>query len=163
MNNPMNNLMKTLENACSEAVLSTKSGPEGDVILFKADSVRRIFETIKECSSENGRVLLSDISAVNFENGDCRFELFYHLFFIDLRQRIALKCRLSENRIDSISDIMPAALMPEREIFDMFGLKFTGLPEQPRLFMHNEFEGPPLLREYPLLIRQISLERTRFE
>jgi len=159
----MNDFSATLKKACSEAILAEQNSPDGIVMTIKADKIRQVFETLAGRGTSDGRMLLTDISAVNIEENDCRFELYYHVFLIDLHLRLTLKCRVEGDKIDSIADIMPAALMPEREIFDMFGLKFRGHGNLPRLFMHNDFEGHPLLREYPLMKRQILLEQTKFE
>jgi NADH-quinone oxidoreductase subunit C len=81
-----------------------------------------------------------------------RFELNYHLLSLSRRDRIRLRVRLSgeDAAIDSVVPVWPTANWHEREIFDLFGVRFEGHPNLKRLFMPEDWEGYPLRKDYPV-------------
>jgi NADH-quinone oxidoreductase subunit C len=86
-----------------------------------------------------------------------RFEVVLHLYSQKHNARFRLKTRPDNNRepvIDSVVDLYPAANWPEREVYDMFGIRFTGHPNLTRILMYEEFEGHPLRKDYPVNKRQ---------
>lgn len=90
------------------------------------------------------------------EKGDTpeppRFEVVYLLLSLKFNHRIHVKIRVPEEDpvVDSVTDIWRAADWPERETFDMFGVRFRGHPNLKRLLMWDEFEDHPLRKDYPL-------------
>jgi len=86
-----------------------------------------------------------------------RFEVVLHLYSSQLNHRFRLKTRPDNDRepvIDSIVDIHPSANWAEREVFDMFGVRFEGHPNLQRILMYEEFVGHPLRKDYPVNKRQ---------
>lgn len=81
-----------------------------------------------------------------------RFEVVYLLLSLKYNHRLELKVRVPEGDpvVDSVIDIWRAADWPEREVYDMFGIRFNGHPNLKRLLMWDEFEGYPLRKDYPL-------------
>ncbi|MGX3045171.1 NADH-quinone oxidoreductase subunit C [Helicobacter sp. T3_23-1056] len=84
-----------------------------------------------------------------------KFELFYQLHSLDSsyadKRRIRIKCTLEEGeKIESIHCLFALALWSEREIYDMFGIRFLNHPKLSRLLMPRDWVGHPLLRSYPL-------------
>ena len=77
-------------------------------------------------------------------------ELVAHLFSYKHRQAFVIKARLprAKGRVQSVSDIWPAANWHEREVFDLFGLHFDGHPDLRRLLMPDDWVGHPLLKDY---------------
>lgn len=78
------------------------------------------------------------------------FELVYRLTSRSMTTGIFLKCRIprEEPRVDSLVDLWPAALWQEREVFDLFGIEFTGHPDMRRILLPETWEGHPLRKDY---------------
>jgi len=95
---------------------------------------------------------LSDITCVDWHPSEPRFEVIYHLLSIPHKERVRLKVRLSgENpALDSITSVWPGANYFEREVFDLFGIRFNGHPYLRRILMPETWEGHPLRKDYPV-------------
>jgi NADH-quinone oxidoreductase subunit C len=95
---------------------------------------------------------LSDITPVDRFPLEPRFELNYHLLSLDRRERLRLRVRLAgaEPIVRSVTSVWPAANWPEREAFDLFGIRFEGHPDLTRILMPDEWEGYPLRKDYPV-------------
>ncbi len=95
---------------------------------------------------------LSDLTCVDWFPSEPRFEVVYHLLSIPKRERVRLKVRLESRSpvVDSITSVWPAANYFEREVFDLFGIRFTGHPYLRRLLMPEDWEGHPLRKDYPV-------------
>lgn len=95
--------------------------------------------------------LLSDLSAVDYPKDEKRFEINYHLYSIPFNKRIRVKIRLAEDQAaDSVCGIWATANWHEREVFDLFGIRFTGHPDMTRILLPDDWKGHPLRKEYPL-------------
>ena len=81
-----------------------------------------------------------------------RFELNYQLESISRRDRVCLRVRISGNDpvVDSLVPVWPGANWQEREVFDLFGIRFTGHPDLRRILLPDDFEGYPLRRDFPV-------------
>ena len=94
---------------------------------------------------------LIDITAVDYPENEQRFKLVYLLLSHELNQRIILTYFINENQqIPSITKIFPSANWMEREIFDMYGIKFSDHPDLRRILTDYGFEGYPLRKDFPL-------------
>jgi NADH-quinone oxidoreductase subunit C len=95
---------------------------------------------------------LSDITCVDWYPAEPRFEIVYHLLSISKKERVRLKVRLdsSSPAVESITSVWPGANYFEREVFDLFGVRFTGHPYLRRLLMPEDWEGHPLRKDYPV-------------
>ena len=95
---------------------------------------------------------LADVTCVDWYPSDPRFEVVYHLLSISKKERVRLKVRLSEESpvVDSVTSVWPGANYFEREVFDLFGVRFTGHPYLRRLLMPEDWEGHPLRKDYPV-------------
>ncbi len=93
---------------------------------------------------------LIDITAVDHPGRAKRFDVVYHLLSMYQNHRIRLRVQVrEEDMIASISDIHPGANWFEREVFDMFGLLFSGHPDLRRLLTDYGFRGHPLRKDFP--------------
>ncbi|MGI9388696.1 MAG: NADH-quinone oxidoreductase subunit C [Boseongicola sp.] len=93
---------------------------------------------------------LIDITAVDHPERDPRFDVIYHFLSMYQNQRIRLRVAVREEEIvASISDIHPSANWSEREVFDMFGLLFSGHPDLRRILTDYGFRGHPLRKDFP--------------
>jgi NADH-quinone oxidoreductase subunit C len=96
---------------------------------------------------------LSDLTATDWppRTTDGRFDVVYMLYSIRLRHRVRLKVKVGENQpIPSVTSIWPAANWFEREVYDMFGVNFTGHPDRRRILMPDDWQGFPQRKDYPL-------------
>ena len=95
---------------------------------------------------------LSDITCVDWHPSEPRFEVIYHLLSIPHKERVRIKVRLSgENpALDSLTSVWPGANYFEREVFDLFGIRFNGHPYLRRILMPENWEGHPLRKDYPV-------------
>jgi NADH-quinone oxidoreductase subunit C len=102
--------------------------------------------------------ILSDATAVDRWPIEPRFEVVYHLASESRRCRLRLKVRLSENdaSVPTISGLWPGANWLEREIWDLFGIRFEGHGDLTRLLMPEDWEGHPLRKDYPVQIRMAA-------
>ena len=96
--------------------------------------------------------LLTDATCVDRFPVEPRFELNYQLVSIPRRDRVRLQVRLtgSDPVVDSLSSIWPGANWLEREIYDLFGIRFSGHPDLRRILLPDDWEGYPLRRDYPV-------------
>jgi NADH-quinone oxidoreductase subunit C len=94
---------------------------------------------------------LIDITAVDYPENQKRFKIVYLLLSHEFNQRIILSYFISENeKISSLTKIFPSANWMEREIFDMYGIKFNNHPDLRRILTDYGFEGHPLRKDFPL-------------
>lgn len=122
-----------------------------------------LVEVLRYCRDEPGMVfdVLMDLTAVDYskypgrEDGP-RFEVVYHLYSIAENHRVRLKVRVDEDDavVPTAVGLWPIANWLEREVWDMFGVRFDGHPDLRRLLMYEEFSGHPLRKDYPVNRRQ---------
>jgi NADH-quinone oxidoreductase subunit C len=95
---------------------------------------------------------LADLTCADYYPREPRFEIAYHLLSIKRRERVRLKVRLdgSDAVIESITAVWPSANFFEREVFDLFGIRFLGHPYLRRIMMPEDWEGHPLRKDYPV-------------
>jgi NADH-quinone oxidoreductase subunit C len=93
----------------------------------------------------------SDVTASDWPPREQRFDVVYCLYSVALRHRVRLKVRTAESEsVPSVSGVWPAANWLEREVFDMFGIRFDGHPDLRRILMPEDWQGHPERKDYPL-------------
>jgi len=106
---------------------------------------------------------LSHISGVDYleMDRDLRFEAVYELHSMDQNHSVRIRVGLDEEdpKVPTVSEIWRGALFPEREMFDLFGFQIEGHPNLKRLIMPEDWEGYPLLKDYPLTVEEVSFSR----
>jgi len=100
--------------------------------------------------------VLSDVTAVDYLGRDPRFEVVYHLYSIEHNHRLRVKAPVPEVpcQLDSVVTLWPAAGWMEREVWDLYGIRFRNHPDLRRILLYEEFEGHPLRKDYPKERRQ---------
>lgn len=95
---------------------------------------------------------LSDVTCVDWFPAEPRFEVIYHLLSIPKKERVRLKVKLngSNPAVDSVTPVWAGANYFEREVFDLFGIRFSGHPYLRRMLMPEDWEGHPLRKDYPV-------------
>jgi NADH-quinone oxidoreductase subunit C len=120
-------------------------------IYVERSAIREACVLLKEDSVCPFNVF-SDLTCVDWYPSEPRFEIIYHLLSIANKERVRLKVKLnsSSSALESITSIWPGANYFEREVFDLFGIRFTGHPYLRRILMPEDWEGHPLRKDYPV-------------
>jgi NADH-quinone oxidoreductase subunit C len=106
--------------------------------------------------------LLVNVTAVDYmdtefmNRPDERFEVVYHLLSLKTKNRLRIKVAVGEKdpKVDSVTSVWAGANFMESEVWDMFGISFTGHPGLTRILMYEEFKGFPLRKDYPVQGKQ---------
>ena len=94
---------------------------------------------------------LIDITAVDYPENLKRFKMVYLLLSHEFNKRVIISCLINENElVQSLTKVFPAANWMEREVFDMYGVKFKDHPDLRRILTDYGFEGHPLRKDFPL-------------
>jgi NADH-quinone oxidoreductase subunit C len=153
-------LKESLVAVCGDAV--TESVVErGDlVITVTPASLEAVLRKCKE-APQLAFDMLIDITAVDWlDSRESRFEVIYQLLSITKRHRVTLKVPVSEDRpeVTSATALWNGASFLEREVWDMFGIRFVGHPDLRRILMYDEFVGHPLRKDYPVQGKQPRIQ-----
>ncbi|MDC0941585.1 NADH-quinone oxidoreductase subunit C [Candidatus Pelagibacter sp.] len=123
-----------------------------DQLYINIDNKDLIDVTLFIKSNENTKFRqLMDVTVVDYPENAQRFKVVYLFLSHEFNQRIILSYLISENEvIPSLTPIYPAANWMEREVFDMYGVKFKDHPDMRRILTDYGFEGHPLRKDFPL-------------
>ncbi len=117
-------------------------------ILVSKDMILALFEQVK---NTEGYTMCLDVAAVDNFPAQPRFELVYHLYHPTKFARLRVKSRVGvDEEMPSATGIWPGTNWPEREAFDLFGIRFAGHPQMTRIYLPEDWEGHPLRKDYPL-------------
>jgi NADH-quinone oxidoreductase subunit C len=147
--------LNLLKEKYPEDVLETIM-PQGDATaVIRPESLTRIIEFLKKDPSLQFDFLV-DITAIDYLEKKPRFSVVYHLLSLPFNRRLRLKVPVDdgETALDSLTPWWGAANWLEREVWDMFGIRFDGHPDLKRILMYEGFEGHPLRKDYPIRRRQ---------
>ena len=145
------NMLEKLVNAKLSSKISGSEINFGELLL--KIPISEIIEVIKFLKLEDEFKFnqLIDIAAIDYPNEEKRFELVYLLLSIENNLRVKLSVKFETNeKIPSIVKIFPSANWMEREIFDMYGIKFINHPDLRRILTDYNFKGHPLRKDFPL-------------
>ena len=121
--------------------------------LYLSINSEDLLEVVKSLKNNNTTQFkqLIDITAVDYPEKEKRFKVVYLLLSHEFNQRIVLSYFIRENEIIlSLTKIFPSANWMEREVFDMYGIKFKDHPDLRRILTDYGFEGFPLRKDFPL-------------
>jgi NADH-quinone oxidoreductase subunit C len=147
--------LNVLKESYAEDVLGTAM-PQGDATaIIRPEALREIMRFLRDDPRTRFNLLV-DITAVDHLGRKPRFDVVYHLLSLQMRRRIRIKVRLEEANpsVESVTSLWGSADWLEREVWDMFGIRFTGHPNLKRILMYEEFQGHPLRKDYPVNKRQ---------
>ena len=119
----------------------------------------KIVETCQTLRDEFGFNLLSDETAVDYwPQQEPRFHVIYQLYSIPHKLRVCLRVPVSglSPVLPTIEGVFPNANWHEREIWDMFGIRFEGHSDLRRILMPHDWEGHPLRKDYPLGYEEVQ-------
>lgn len=121
----------------------------GELTLTVAtNSIREACSAMKAA----GYNFFDDLTAVDWYPASPRFQVSYHLLSHKLREYVRLRVLVEESdpSLPSITQVWPAANFYEREVFDLFGIRFEDHPDLRRIMMPDEWQGHPLRKDYPV-------------
>jgi NADH-quinone oxidoreductase subunit C len=133
------------------AVEAAKLDRDELTIVLKRPAIREACAILRD-DRELQFNFLSDVTCVDWYPNEPRFDVVYHLLSIPRRERLRLKVRLAgdDPSLESITSVWPAANFFERELYDLFGVRFSGHPNLRRIMMPEDWEGHPLRKDYPV-------------
>ena len=161
----MSELLDHVRRILGEAVLDTHDALGDDTVLLAGEGLLQSMRALRD-EPEFAFDLLLDLTAVDYLGREPRFEVVYHLSSLDaeprgteparLRRRLRVKVGVSEEpaEIASVTSLWSSANWMEREVWDMYGVRFSGHPDLRRLLLYEEFKGHPLRKDYPKERRQ---------
>jgi NADH-quinone oxidoreductase subunit C len=121
----------------------------GELTLTVArEQIQAACEAVKKA----GYNFFEDLTAVDWYPSSPRFQLSYQILSHSLKQYIRLRVMVDEAdpAVESITPVWPAANFYEREVFDLFGVRFEGHPNLRRIMMPDDWKGHPLRKDYPV-------------
>ncbi|MGA9389498.1 MAG: NADH-quinone oxidoreductase subunit C [Candidatus Sulfotelmatobacter sp.] len=133
------------------AVTGAKFDRDEMTIYIDAPHIREACGLLRD-SPDCAFNYLSDVTCVDWYPAEPRFEVIYHLLSISHKERLRLKVRLDSASpvVESLTPVWPGANYFEREVFDLFGIRFAGHPYLLRILMPEDWEGHPLRKDYPV-------------
>jgi NADH-quinone oxidoreductase subunit C len=145
---PENRALASLLNWKADAVLDAKYALKELTVTIARDEVRGACQAVKDA----GYNFLEDVTCVDWYPNEPRFQVTYHILSHSLKDRVRLISLVEsiDPTIDSITPVWPSANYYEREVWDLFGVRFHGHPELRRIMMPEEWDGHPLRKDYPV-------------
>ena len=140
-------LIKSLMNFCEYEITLEKN--EISMLIKKEDLVSTLM-FLKDNPSISMESLI-DITAIDYPGNEKRFTLVYNLLSVSKNFRIKVKTKTNENNpVCSVTEVFPCANWYEREVWDLFGIRFSGHPDLRRILTDYDFDGHPLRKDFPL-------------
>jgi NADH-quinone oxidoreductase subunit C len=140
------------DNAAVKALSGIATDAKFDRAELTITVARKDIIAAAEAVKQAGYNFLEDVTAVDWYPSEPRFQITYHILSHSLKQRVRLVVRLAQDDavIDSITGVWPSANFYEREVFDLFGVRFNGHPNLRRIMMPDDWQGHPLRKDYPV-------------
>jgi len=147
--------LRRLIEALPDAVLETHAHVGDATACVDPERVVEVARLLRDDSALEFE-MLTDVTAVDYLGEEPRFEMVYHFYSVAGNYRLRIKARVPEEpaEIDSLVDVYASANWMEREVWDLYGIRFKGHPDLRRILLYEEFEGHPLRKDYPKEKRQ---------
>jgi NADH-quinone oxidoreductase subunit C len=145
-----NRAVEKLQGKFESSILEVHQDRGDWIVTVKKDAIIEVLAFLKtECSFD----MLTDVTAIDYlgKPGD-RFVMVYQLTSVPFKDRLRIKAPVSETActIESATQVYASANWLEREVYDLFGIKFQKHPDLRRILMTQDWEGHPLRKDYPL-------------
>jgi NADH-quinone oxidoreductase subunit C len=143
-----NRAVSSLQTAIPDAILDAKFDRDELTLTIAKDHIREAASVVQQA----GYNFLEDVTCVDWYPSEPRFHVVYHILSHKLKERVRLVAPVEsiDCTIDSITPIWPSANFYEREVWDLFGVRFNGHPNLRRIMMPEEWQGHPLRKDYPV-------------
>lgn len=146
-------------------VLQALQAQGDDIVILDRGGLRDSFRVLKE-DSRLSFDFLSDITAVDYwQKKEPRFEVVYQLISLKNRRRLRVRVPVpdSDPTVESLTPLWRGANFLEREVWDLFGIRFTDHPDLRRILLYDEFQGHPLRKDYPVNLCQPRVPERKVE
>ena len=151
----MGKLVDTIRARFADKIVDAHDRQGDETVVVARDHALEVYRFLRD-DPEMAFDFLIDLTAVDYFGKTPRFEVVGHLFSLPKNHRLRVKVPVDEKdcRAPSLSSLWKSANWLEREVFDMFGIRFDDHPDLRRILMYPEFEGHPLRKDYPHNRRQ---------
>ncbi len=155
----LDKVVSVLEKKVKDAIVEHTAVERDDRVQVKPDALLDVLKALKN-EKDLSFEFLMDQTAVDYMGEEPRFEVIYQLYSMSHNYRLRVKTRVGGDtpQLPTATGLWKAADWFEREIWDMYGVRFEGHPNLKRLLMYEEFEGHPLRKDYPLKGHQPIVE-----
>ena len=154
--------LQRIQEQFSQEVIDAHAFRGDETLVIKHGALLAVAKFLKETPDLDFNFLM-DLTAVDylfFAGGrlqkESRFEVVYHFYSLKHNHRIRIKVPVDEQnaQVDTLTGLWPSANWYEREVWDMFGIRFNGHPNLKRILMYEEFQGHALRKDYQFDKRQ---------
>ena len=146
----LTNLEKKINSELTTKINSSKIRHNQLEIQINKETLLDVIIFLKKNNSTKFKQLI-DITAVDYIGSENRFKMIYLLLSHEFNQRINIIFNINENElVNSLTKIFPSANWMEREVFDMYGIKFNDHPDLRRILTDYGFSGHPLRKDFPI-------------
>ena len=147
---PLQKTVDSLTQTFADKVIEVYQSSGDTFIRVETDAIIDISNHLK---NELHYIYISDVFGIDRYTSEERFEVVYNLLSLRDQTRVFIKVRCEEENpeIESVTSVWTAASWYEREVYDMFGVKFINHPDLRRIFLPEDFQYYPLRKEFPLL------------
>ena len=146
----LDKIEKLVNSELSSKILNTEIKFSELLLKVSVNEVLEVIQFLKSDKRLKFRQLI-DIAAIDYPNDEKRFEIVYLLLSLENNQRLKISIKFEPNeKIPSLTKIFPSANWMEREVFDMYGIKFINHPDLRRILTDYNFKGHPLRKDFPL-------------
>jgi NADH-quinone oxidoreductase subunit C len=151
-----NSQLSAVREKLGSKVIEAFQAQGDDVAMLDRSGLRESFRILKE-DRELDFDFLSDLTAVDYwRKKEPRFEVVYQILSRARRRRLRVRVPVPENdpAVESLTPLWRGASFLEREVWDLFGIRFIGHPDLRRVLLYDEFQGHPLRKDYPVNLCQ---------
>jgi len=152
----MNNItLEKLKEKFTKSILEVAEFRGELAIVLRKEDIVPICQFLRD-DPELSYNFLSDLCGVDWPEREPRFDVVYNLYSIEKNHRVRLKVQVDEGEsVPSVTSVWSGANWFEREVFDMFGIRFDGHPDLRRILMPEDWEGHPLRKDFPLTKEEV--------
>ena len=145
---PGNAAIRSLQASLPDSLVDARFDRGELTLTIARDSIREAAAIVQQA----GYNFLEDVTCVDWSPAEPRFQVTYHILSHALKERVRLIVMVEsvDSEVASIVTVWPSANFYEREVFDLFGVRFGEHPNLRRIMMPDEWEGFPLRKDYPV-------------
>ena len=149
-------IIQKIKDRLGDAVLEDHNFRGDQTVTLRKEKIVEVAQFVKDEPSLLMDFLM-DLTAVDYmDRKPQRFEVVYHFYSSKHNHRVRIKVPVDEDdcMVDTLTSLYKSANWFEREVWDLYGIKFKGHPNMKRILLYEEFKGHPLRKDYPINKRQ---------
>jgi NADH-quinone oxidoreductase subunit C len=156
-----NTILTKLKVKFPESVLQSSEFRGDRTIVIKREDIVSVCQFLRD-DGELSFNFLSDLTAVDHLERKPRFDVVYHLYSIGRNHRVRIKVEVDEDQnVPSVTSLWGNANWFEREVFDLFGIRFDAHPDLRRILLPDDWEGHPLRKDSPLTREEVMFSHNK--